>query len=192
MKSSRFPIVKAMSGFVLFFLAGCAGYVDLPAGTVKQVECRLSSPVVEKQEVSVPQVKLETPPSYDYVIGLNDVLYININGRPEFLVTGTSTNTKIQGSRVDGSGNIQLPIVGAVHVEGLTLAQAQTLIQEKLHKYLKEPWVVVEVAEYRSHPVYLLGQFKTPGTFYMDRPLTLTQGIALGNGFDSPLSHISP
>ncbi|KFZ44364.1 sugar transporter, partial [Smithella sp. D17] len=36
-----------------------------------------------------------------------------------------------------------------------------------------------------SHPLYLLGQFRNSGTFYMDRPLNLLQGIALGNGYDS-------
>jgi polysaccharide export outer membrane protein len=185
MKSPELPIAKALSAFLLFFLAGCAGYVDIPAGSVKRVDYALSSPVLEKQEISVPQIKLEAPPSHVYLIGLNDVLYVNVNGRSEFLVTGTSNNTKIQGSRVDGRGNIQLPMVGSVHVAGLSLAQAQTIIQKRLRKYLKNPWVVVEVAEYRGHPLYLLGQFKTPGTFFMDRPLTLTQGIALGNGFDA-------
>jgi len=88
-------------------------------------------------------------------------------------------------SRVDGQGNIQLPKVGLVHVAGLTLAQAQKRITEKLRKYLKDPWVVVEVAQFRSKPLYLLGQFRESGTHYMDRPLTLMQGIALGHGFDA-------
>jgi polysaccharide biosynthesis/export protein len=45
--------------------------------------------------------------------------------------------------------------------------------------------VIVDVKEYRSYPLYLLGQFRTSGTFYMDRPLNLLQGIALGSGYDS-------
>ena len=171
--------------FALCLLCGCATYVDLPAGTVKKIEGPAASPVVERQEVSVPAVAPEPPPSADYTIGSNDVLFININGRPEFLVTGTNTNSKIQGSRVDGNGNIQIPMVGAVKVSGLTLSQVQESIREKLRTYLKDPWVVVEVAEYRSHPIYLLGQFRAAGTYYMDRPLNLLQGIAMGNGFDA-------
>jgi polysaccharide export outer membrane protein len=177
--------VRVVSCLIMVAFSGCAGYVDLPPGTVKQVECRLASPVVERQEVTVSAAAPETRPPADYIIGANDVLYVNINGKPEFMVTGTNLSSKVQGSRVDGSGNIQLPMVGAVHVSGLTLAQAQELIRDKLRKYLQEPWVVVEVAEYRSHPLYLLGQFKSPGTFYMDRPMNLIQGIAMGNGYDS-------
>lgn len=178
-------VLMSLPWLIMCALSGCAGYVDLPAGTVKQIECRPVSPIVERQEVTVPTVVAEPPPPADYIIGVNDVLYVNINGKPEFLVTGMNTNSKIQGSRVDGSGNLQIPIAGAVQVAGLTLAQAQERIRERLCKYLQEPWVVVEVADYKSHPVYLLGQFKTPGVFYMDRPLNLIQGIALGNGYDS-------
>jgi polysaccharide export outer membrane protein len=167
-------------------LSGCAGYVDLPAGTLKKIEGPPCSPVVEKQQVSVPSAVPEPPPSADYVIGLNDVLYINISGKLEFMILGSNISTsKVQGSRVDGNGNVRIPLVGSVKVAGLTVAEAQERIRQALVKYLKEPWVVVEVAEFKSHPVYLLGQFKAPGTYYMDRPLTLAQGIALGNGYDT-------
>ncbi len=169
----------------LVILSGCAGYVDLAPGTAKKIECPQGSPVVERQQVLVPATVSETPPSADYVIGLNDVLYININGKQEFMVALQNITSKVQGSRVDGNGNVRIPLVGPIRVAGLTVSQAQERIRESLVKYLKEPWVVVEVAEYKSHPLYLLGQFKAPGTYYMDRPLTLAQGIALGNGYDT-------
>ncbi|MRR06898.1 MAG: sugar transporter [Deltaproteobacteria bacterium] len=184
MKQITSSLCRTLLASSLALLSGCAGYSDLPAGTIKPISGWLDSAVVEKQEVSVDECLIAPPPAPDYLIGANDVLYINIEGRPEFMVTPTGGNSKIQGSRVDGSGAIQLPIAGAVQVAGLTVAQAQAKIREKLRTYLKDPWVVVEVAEYKSHPLYLLGQFRSPGTVYMDRPLNLSQGIALGNGFD--------
>ncbi|RII27951.1 MAG: sugar transporter [Geobacter sp.] len=176
-------------GMFLFLPAGCATYSDLPAGTRKSIDdpavADTSTAVVEREAVAVPTVPAEPPPSADYVIGANDVLYININGKQEFLVTPLgNSNSKVQGSRVDGNGRVNLPLVGPVEVAGLTLSQAQTHIQDALRKYLANPWVVVEVAEYKSRPLYLLGQFRASGTYYMDRPLTLVQGVALGNGFD--------
>ena len=57
-------------------------------------------------------------------------------------------------------------------------------VEESLRRYVKEPSVVVEVAEYRSKPIYLMGQFRTPGVYYMERPMTFLQGITMGNGFD--------
>jgi len=169
---------------ILCLLAGCGGYADLPAGTVKPISGWLDSAVVEKQEVVVTPPLPDPAPPADYLIGSGDVLYINVEGRPEFMVAPPTGNSKVQGSRVDGRGFIQLPIAGPVKVAGLSVSQAQTVIRKKLLTYLKNPWVVVEIAEYKSHPLYLLGQFKSPGTFYMDRNLNLAQGIALGNGFD--------
>ncbi|MRR34479.1 sugar transporter [bacterium] len=169
---------------MLCLISGCAGYVDLPPDTVKPISGWLDSAVVERQAVSVPEAPAEPPPPADYVIGPNDVLFINIEGRPEFMVAPTNSSSKVQGSRVDGSGNVQIPIAGPVPVAGLTVSQAQEKICKTLRTYLKNPWVVVEIAEYKSHPLYLLGSFRSSGTYYMDRPLNLAQGIALGNGFD--------
>ena len=162
------------------FIGGCAHYRDLPPGTVKEI----ASPVVERQAIRVPPAEPEAQPSADYVIGVNDVLYININGKPEFLVAPGNINSKVQGSRVDGNGRVTLPLAGPVPVAGLNLSQAQDRIREALRKYLQEPWVVVEVAEYKSKPLYLLGAFKAAGTYYLDRPLNLVQGLAVGNGPD--------
>jgi polysaccharide export outer membrane protein len=50
---------------------------------------------------------------------------------------------------------------------------------------MREPSVVIEVVEYGSAPLYLLGQFKSSGVVYMDRPYNVLQGIARGGGYDS-------
>ena len=57
-------------------------------------------------------------------------------------------------------------------------------MQDLLKQYLREPSVVVEVVQYRSQPLYILGQFKNTGVFYMDRPFNVLQGLALGGGYD--------
>jgi len=168
---------------MLLAAVGCTHYRDLQAGTQIEV-CP-----VEKQEIKIPALPAEEAPPADYIIGKNDVLFISINGKPEYTVgaTGASStgNNKIQGSRVDGNGNINVPMVGAITVAGLTIGEAQKRIEEMARKYFTEPWVVIEIADYKSRPLYLLGQFKVPGTYYLDRPLNLLQGVTLGNGFDT-------
>jgi len=151
------------------------------------------SPIIESETITV-QPLSEPPPSPDYIVGPYDVLSINVSGKPEFSSivssggTATVTNlgniTQATGCRVDGSGNIQLPFVGTVHVWGMTPLEIQNRLMDIYPKYFNNPWVIVDVKEYKSHPLYLLGQFRTSGTFYMDRPLNLLQGIALGNGYD--------
>jgi len=160
--------------------AGCAKYADLPHGTIKET----GSAVSERESVVLAPEKTAAPPSLDYVIGIGDVIQVTVAGKPEFTAAVPTGNSKVQGSRVDGTGCIHLPFLGGVKVAGLTISQSREKLQQALQRYVKEPWVVVEVAEYRSQPLYLLGQFKNAGTYYLDRPLTLVQGLSLGNGFD--------
>ena len=73
--------------------------------------------------------------------------------------------------------------------DAVTLAQIRSHVQELLKQYLKDPSVVIEVANYQSQPLYILGQFKNTGVFFMDRPLNVLQGIALGGGYDMPTAN---
>jgi polysaccharide export outer membrane protein len=185
-------------------MAGCARYRDLPPGTVKEIRPEgdgsvtrnASSPVVESQIVTVLPLT-EAPPSPDYIVGPYDVLSVNVSGKPEFssmapatganqtVISNVGAITQATGCRVDGSGNIQLPYVGTVHVWGMTLLEIRDRLMAIYPRYFKDPWVIVDIREYRSQPLYLLGHFRSPGTYYMDRPLNLLEGIALGSGYDN-------
>jgi polysaccharide biosynthesis/export protein len=171
---TRFPL------FALCLLtAGCASFTDLRPGTVLPVS---EEPVLEREAIEI-EAPLEAAPPVEYQVGPGDVLFINVSGRPELgspVVTGGAN--KVSGSRVDGVGNIHLPLVGTVTVGGLTVGELQEKLRQLYGHYLTNGWVVVEVAEFRSQPIYLLGQFRAPGTYYLDRPLTLLQGLALGGG----------
>ena len=140
------------------------------------------SPIIEMETVTIPALK-EPPPSLDYIVGPNDIILVTIsnNGDPE----NSTGKSSAHGNRVDGNGDIQMPSLGLVRVGGLTLPQIRSHIQNLLMKYMKEPSVVVEVSEYSSHPLYILGQFKKTGVFFMDRPFNVLQGLALGGGYDS-------
>jgi polysaccharide export outer membrane protein len=175
--------LAVLTGF--FVLTSCAGHEGIKSGLYKTVVTP-SSPVVEKIQVSVtPAPPDPAPATPDYQVGAGDVLSVNVYARPD-LSTGLSiTTNSAKGSRVDGSGNIHLPLIGTVEAAGLTVAAIREKIEASLRKFVQEPSVVVEVAEYHSKPIYLMGQFRTPGVYYMDRPMTFLQGITLGNGFDA-------
>lgn len=192
----------------LIISIGCARNRDLVAGTVKDITGKgtavpLKKPgvmktynsntknaIVELETVTIPPLK-EQPPSPDYVVGPNDTLMVTVSGHPEYspgIMTSSIGATGItgtqRGSRVDGSGHIQIPTLGLVRVGGLTLPQIRSHIQGLLMQYLQEPSLVVEVFEYKSHPLYILGQFKNAGVYYMDRPFNVLQGLAMGGGYD--------
>jgi polysaccharide export outer membrane protein len=163
----------------MIVLTSCAGHEGLKAGLLKSVDTP-ASPVVEKIQISVaPAPPDPQPNSLDYQIGIGDVLSVMVYARPDLSTGG------VKGSRVDGSGNIHLPLIGSVTAVGMTVSAIRDKVEASLRRYVQEPSVVVEVVEYRSKPIYLMGQFRTPGVYYMDRPMTFLQGITLGNGFDA-------
>lgn len=63
---------------------------------------------------------------------------------------------------VDNNGNIQFPVVGTVHVAGLTKTECQDLIREKVKPYLsssENPVVTVSMSSYR---VTVAGEVTSP------------------------------
>ncbi len=176
----------ASIGFLLCLLltSGCTRYTDLEPGTIKPVYSERSSAVVERESVEVSLGEDAVQPEPEYRLGPNDILYVNVKGHPELSSPGifVGGSNKVTGSRVDGLGKVHLPLAGSVSVDGMTIGEATARIQEAVRTYLKDPWVVVEISDYRSKPLYLLGQFNAPGTYYMDRSYSLMEGLALGNG----------
>lgn len=184
-----FTLFRNVLTLILFVaaLTGCAAYSDLPAGTCKTITPQPSA-IIERQSISVTVQELDEPLPDDYIVGPNDVLTVIFQGRTDAVAPAAAIPGAVEkpnGSKVDGSGHIYLPMVGKVKIGGLTAGQIQEKLQEALKPYIKEPSVIVEVAKPNSQPLYLIGQFKKPGVQYMDRPINLIQGLALGDGPDS-------
>ncbi len=84
--------------------------------------------------------------------------------------------------RVDGEGNIEVPLGGRVHVAGLTAQKTEEELNKVLSKYIRHPQVVVSVAEVRSQPVSVLGAVNTPGVHQVQGHKTLLEMLALAGG----------
>ena len=88
-------------------------------------------------------------------------------------------------ARIDGDGDIQVPLVGRVHVSGLTVQQTEQQLNKVLSTYIRQPQVVVGVAEVRSQPVSILGAVNTPGVHQVQGHKTLLEMLALAGGIRS-------
>lgn len=84
--------------------------------------------------------------------------------------------------RIDGEGNVQVPLVGRVHVAGLTAQQAEQELNKALKTYIRDPQVVVNVSEVRSQPVSVLGAVNTPGVHQVQGHKTLLEMVASAGG----------
>lgn len=69
----------------------------------------------------------------------------------------------LQGYLVDNDGNINFPVIGHMHVQGMTKSQCQDMIREKLLPYMaatENPIVTVRMSSYR---VTVTGEVNRPG-----------------------------
>jgi polysaccharide export outer membrane protein len=115
-------------------------------------------------------------PRYDpqeYLIGPEDVLDIDVFEASEMN----------RGVRVSASGEISLPLLGAVTAAGLTPRELETTLEELLHqKYMKDPHVSVFVRDMQSHPVSVMGAVRKPGIFQIRGNKTLVEILSLAEG----------
>jgi polysaccharide export outer membrane protein len=118
--------------------------------------------------------------SDDYRIGPSDVLDIRIEDAPE--LSGLRT--------VGENGAIEMHFLGKFLAKEKTPEELAALISEALRKaeYLKNPRVVISVAEYNSRSFYVLGSVRNPGVYKikgradMLTLLTLAGGLSDNHG----------
>ena len=92
---------------------------------------------------------------------------------------------------VDGDGEVLLPVAGSVRIAGLTLAQAQELIQKQFADgVLVRPAVNVRIKDYR--PIFVTGAVKRPGSYRFMFGETVKAAIAtaggVGQAIEQPLT----
>jgi polysaccharide biosynthesis/export protein len=116
---------------------------------------------------------LPTTGPADYSLGPGDQVRIITFG--EDTLTGEF--------RVNDTGNIALPLVGAVHAAGLTSAGLEAAVAAALRRanLVREPSVAVEVIAYR--PIYVLGEVNKPGQYGYQPGMTVVTAVAVAGGF---------
>lgn len=90
---------------------------------------------------------------------------------------GTASSA-LQQYLVDNQGNINFPVLGEIHVGGLTKLEIENLIIDKLKVYLKEaPLVTVRIVNYR---ISVLGEVASPGSFVVsNEKINLLEALAM-------------
>ena len=113
-----------------------------------------------------------------------DLLMITVScSTPELaapfnLVNPDSESSAPQQYLVDNQGNINFPVLGEIHVGGLTKLEIENLIIDKLKVYLKEvPLVTVRIVNYR---ISVLGEVTSPGSFVVsNEKINLLEALAM-------------
>jgi polysaccharide export outer membrane protein len=89
----------------------------------------------------------------DYVLAPGDEIQLAVFGVDEL-------NTK---ARISQTGIVSLPLIGKVELGGLTELQATEKLKAKLSNHLRDPQVVLSIANYSGHQVSVVGAVARPG-----------------------------
>lgn len=110
----------------------------------------------------------------EYRIGTGDVLRITVYSQPDLTTE----------ARVSETGSITFPLIGEVRLAGSTPAEAEADIGRRLVKggLINEPHVNVNVVQYRSQQVAVLGRVNRPGKFSLEKPSRVTDVLAMAGG----------
>jgi polysaccharide biosynthesis/export protein len=108
-----------------------------------------------------------------YKIGPGDVLDIRILNRP---------NLSREAIRVEGNGEIRLPLIDIVGAACLTEAQLEKEIATRYLKYYRNPQVNVFIKEYHSTQVAVLGFVNEQGRFQLQRRIRLLELLTYAKG----------
>ena len=120
---------------------------------------------------------------HGYVLGPQDSVNIRVVDLVEF-------DPKSLGAiRVDEQGNIRPPLVGRIHAVGMTVEQLEKEVTTRLSKVMKNPEVTVSMADFRNHPVSVLGAVKNPGVYQIMGRKTLFEVLSLAGGLNPDASN---
>lgn len=120
-------------------------------------------------QVAAPAPKPMAQVSPGYVIGPADVLNIKVFNEAD--LSGPFS--------VDSDGTITFPLLGRVSVSGKTPRDIEAHLTKSLTgAYLRNPIVSVEIGNYRSRRIFILGEVKAPGTYSIEGPMTLLEVLA--------------
>ncbi len=167
---------RGLSGLLLvigFCLLANAQFNGPGASTSQQ----LNQPVPLTTDSSILNA---LPP--DFTLQEGDVLGFHVYAVTEF-------NSNV---RVSADGTCQLPMIGLVHVQGLTIPQAENLVAKKLVDagMIRDPQVTIQVMEAPNRVATIVGEVHSPTVFPVLGHRRLIDAITIAGGLSPTASHI--
>lgn len=117
------------------------------------------------------------PPSEVTTLGVGDVFELRIVGEDRLPTTFI----------VAPDGTVDLPYVKRLQIAGLEPQQLSELVRQKLveREILTDPTVSVNIKEYNSKRIEILGEVQKPGSYPLLPEMTLLRAISVAGGFNS-------
>ena len=109
---------------------------------------------------------------YEYILGSADSISIDLTDTDD--LDGTYL--------IDQEGMIDLPFIGKVKLDGLTLNEAQNILLQVIQNFYKNPDLQINIEEFNSSKVYIVGAVRNQITISLDqKPIRLIEAAIQAN-----------
>jgi protein involved in polysaccharide export with SLBB domain len=162
------------------FTTQMTGQINSQTGTTSSAPQTTAPPASSSGTTNSSSAALPTaisaPPGYQ--LTANDGIGVEVFGEEDLKTM----------ARLNSEGNASLPLLGSVHLAGLTLTQATARVTELYARdYLVSPKVNVTLLGYARRRFTVLGQVNHPGSFEMPETspggIDLMEAIAMAGGY---------
>ena len=109
---------------------------------------------------------------YEYILGPADSISLDL----------TDTDDLDGSYLIDQYGMIDLPFIGKIKLDNLTLNEAQNILMQVIQKFYKNPDLQIEITEFNSSKVYIVGAVRNQITINLDqKPIKLIEAAIQAN-----------
>ena len=131
-----------------------------------------NNPNVEEINYEVKKFSKIYDYNYQYILGPADTISINL----------TDTDDLDGSYLIDQDGMIDLPFIGKLKIDNLNLNDAQNILTEVIKNYYKNPDLQINIEEFNSSKVYILGAVKNQVTIKLDqKPIRVIEAAIQAN-----------
>ncbi len=165
------------AAMALWLLAMCLN--SYAGSQATNIDLQLSQSI-GRSDASIPsQTSAQrTQSSPEYHVDTGDSISILVYQEPDLSISSVKVST---------DGTIAFPLLGDIHVAGLSSRQLQQRVTELLADgYLVSPSVTVSIDRYRLY--YIKGEVNSPGGYSYVDGLTVEKAVALAGGFSERAS----
>lgn len=85
--------------------------------------------------------------------------------------------------KLDPSGKIRMPLAGEISASGMTVSVLNKEITSRLSRYIKDPFIDINLTSISSRKIHILGEVKSPGTFSYITQLPVWEAVSKAGGF---------
>src|SRR5437667_1983302 len=165
-----------LSAAIAFSLLPHLVLAQIAPGPVASQPSVPSSTVPPGVSMPIPNSGVSAPAGY--ILTANDQVAVDVFGEEDLRTNG----------RLNGEGNLSVPLLGSIHLAGLTLTQAASKLTELYGRdYLVSPKVNVMLIGYAKRRFSMLGQVNRPGSYEMPDGspggVDLLEAIAMAGGY---------